>query len=173
MTSNALCSPQRLIKTLINKKLSIVAAESMTAGLLASTIVSAGGTSDVIKGSVVTYDADFKTKLLGVNPSLIQTYTAESQETTDAMCEGLSTLYPGEPLYVAVTGLASAPTDHKHEHKKAGQVYVTIRFYKKVYRFDEQLNHHPEDPPLIVRHLAVAFIINKIFEIVTLGHECE
>lgn len=45
--------------TLEEKKLTIVCAESMTAGLLASTIASVSGASSILIGSIVTYSPEF------------------------------------------------------------------------------------------------------------------
>ncbi|MBE9660925.1 CinA family protein [Mucilaginibacter myungsuensis] len=85
-----------LIKDTSGKKIyrTIFCAESITAGLLASSIASIGGASGVLKGGVVTYNRHVKTKILGVSGELIDDLTAESQETTNAMCQGIRDLYP-------------------------------------------------------------------------------
>lgn len=116
------------------KNLTIFCAESITAGLLASTIASVSGASSVLKGSVVTYDADLKIKLLGVPPEIIAINTAESQETTDAMCMGIRQLYPGVSIYVAITGVASKPTNDYTINKQVGQIYISV-FYDKLYQY--------------------------------------
>jgi len=111
--------------------LTIFCAESITAGLLASSIASVSGASMVLKGSIVTYDEKVKTKILGVSEEILKEHSAESQETTTAMCGGLKALYPGVSIYVTVTGVASAPAPGSGYilNKKVGQVYVTV-FYK-------------------------------------------
>ncbi|MCX2430904.1 CinA family protein [Pedobacter sp. GR22-10] len=53
--------------TLIERGLTLICAESITAGLLASNIASISGASSVLKGSIVTYNRDLKTALLGVS----------------------------------------------------------------------------------------------------------
>ncbi|OOQ57694.1 CinA family protein [Mucilaginibacter pedocola] len=126
------------------RTLTIVCAESITAGLLASTIASVSGASAILKGSIVTYDENVKVKILGVRRKILKKYTAESQQTTTAMCYGIKRLYPNADIHVAVTGMASAidpSTDYKAT-ASVGQIYVAI-FYKKLHPFKHSFL--PED----------------------------
>lgn len=52
---------------LTSKQIKIVCAESITGGLLASTIISIPGASSVLLGSIVSYNPEFKNKVLGVS----------------------------------------------------------------------------------------------------------
>lgn len=118
--------------TLKRKGLTIVCAESITAGLLASTIASVSGASSILKGSIVTYNENLKMNILGVDPLIIKGHTAESQQTTTAMCLGLKKLYPEASIHVAVTGVASKPVNPDYFiDKEVGQVYVSIFLKKK------------------------------------------
>lgn len=63
---------------LTRKKLTIVCAESITAGLLSSTIASISGASEILIGSIVTYSRNLKTSVLGVDTRIIDKHTAES-----------------------------------------------------------------------------------------------
>lgn len=111
------------------KNLTIVCAESITAGLLASTMASVPGASDVLIGSIVTYSRNLKTAVLSVDPAVIDAHTAESMETTVAMTKGLVKIYPAAKIFVAVTGVASPSTEHYKVDKVPGQVYVAV-YYK-------------------------------------------
>lgn len=78
-----------VVKELYKKGCHISFGESMTGGLLASTIINVSGASNVIEKSYITYSNSAKTEILDVNPSIIQAYTVVSVEVTDAMVKGL------------------------------------------------------------------------------------
>ncbi|EJL59264.1 CinA family protein [Flavobacterium sp. CF136] len=114
------------------KKLTIVCAESITAGLLASTIASIPGASDVLKGSIVTYSRELKTSILNVDPRIIDDNTAESIQTTIEMAYGLTKIYPSADIFVAVTGVASAPKNGYKLDKEVGQIYIAVYHKNKM-----------------------------------------
>lgn len=153
-------------KVLQEKEVAIACAESMTGGLLASTICSASGAMSVLKGSVVSYNNDMKSEVLKVSPRVIKQYSAESPETTDAMCEGLRQLYPFASLYVAITGIAEQTPECDIPE---GQIYVTIWYGGNWYRYaDVLLPEDKEDHRNAIRKQAVEYILDKILYIVTL-----
>jgi nicotinamide-nucleotide amidase len=121
-------------KALRAKSLSIVCAESITAGLLSSTIASVSGASDILKGSIVTYSPELKCGILKVNPKTIDEKTAESIETTIEMVYGLIMLFPSASIHVAVTGVASKSTK---VNKPIGQVYIVIHYKNNIYKKDK------------------------------------
>lgn len=84
-------------------KLTLALAESCTCGLAAAQLASAEGVSDVLLGSVVTYHAQAKQKLLGVRRATL--YSAECQQTTNEMALGLRTHLPQADVCGTVTGL--------------------------------------------------------------------
>ncbi|QIL42333.1 CinA family protein [Pedobacter sp. HDW13] len=148
------------------KGLTLICAESITAGLLSSTIASVSGASSILKGSIVTYDATVKTKVLGVDEQIIADHTAESEETTFAMCVGLRKLYPDTAIAVAVTGVASLPTTEYFIDKEVGQIYVSI-WYKAFHHFETVIRaNETDDQRNEIREKAVEFILGKIEEIV-------
>lgn len=149
--------------TLKEKGLTIVCAESITAGLLASTIASVSEASSVLKGSIVTYDENLKMNILGVDPLLVAEHTAESQETTNAMCIGLKKLYPEASIQVAVTGVASKPADDAYKVNKAvGQIYVAIFYGKKLFEYETVIKAQNDDDRNSIRIQTVEFILDKI-----------
>lgn len=149
---------------LLNKHLTIFCAESITAGLLASTIASVSGASAILKGSIVTYQGQIKTKLLLVDEDVIRKYTAESAETTRAMVEGLLNLSTGADILVAVTGVASKPVTKDYVvDKPVGQIYVAIAFKGTIYEFNHQLGDGERN---IIREKAVAYIFERILELI-------
>lgn len=150
-------------ETLRKNKLKIVCAESITAGLLASTIASVSGASDVLAGSIVTYNWDFKIKVLGVKLETLEAKTAESAQVTKEMCEGLLRLYPEEAIYVAVTGMASEPGLNYKGTAEVGDVFVVINYKGKLYEYKMKFGEIGRN---IVREETVKFILEAITEIV-------
>lgn len=80
-------------------------AESLTAGLAASTLAEAPGASEVLLGSFVAYDRSLKEGWLGVPPQLIDAEGVVSEATARAMAEG-ALKAAGADAAVALTGWA-------------------------------------------------------------------
>ncbi|MGI4744012.1 MAG: CinA family protein [Janthinobacterium lividum] len=116
---------QTLIKLFLQYKLKLALAESCTCGLVAAQLAPAEGVSDVLLGSVVTYHALAKQRLLGVRASTLELYSAESQQTTNEMVLGLHEHLPEADVGVAVTGLCG-PGPSATPDKPVGTVFVTI-----------------------------------------------
>ncbi|WP_432708649.1 CinA family protein [Pedobacter sp.] len=93
-------------KTLQEKNLTVVFAESVTAGRLCAEFSLLENAGKFLKGSLVTYDAGLKQDNLNVPRSLIDDYTPESAEVTEAMTMGLRDLVPAD-IYLSITGLNS------------------------------------------------------------------
>jgi nicotinamide-nucleotide amidase len=154
---------------LSNKNITICCAESVTAGLLASTIASIPGASGILKGSIVTYSPELKISILGVKPETIAEYSAESIETTLEMVNGLLKVYPSAQLYVAVTGVASDPSNAPTVIKEWGQVYIAIYYNQEIYETDEIIEFTKTDETEIrneIREKTVDLILEKILEII-------
>lgn len=79
---------QTVVQELIARKISITAAESLTAGLFQATLGSVAGVSAVFPGGFVTYAPTVKHQLVGVNAATIADYGVVSRETACAMAEG-------------------------------------------------------------------------------------
>ncbi|MDR3161956.1 MAG: nicotinamide-nucleotide amidohydrolase family protein [Spirochaetaceae bacterium] len=99
-----------LIRRLSAGSLTLAAAESCTAGLVADLLAQIPGASRVFWGSYVCYTAAAKEAMLGVAGDLIRRYGAVSRETALAMAEG-ALGRSGADLAVAVTGLAGPEGD--------------------------------------------------------------
>lgn len=83
----------------------IATAESCTAGLVAARLTDIAGSSAYVAGGVVSYSNDAKSKLLGVDPALIEAHGAVSEPVADAMADGALSLF-GADTAVAITGIA-------------------------------------------------------------------
>jgi nicotinamide-nucleotide amidase len=100
----------------------VCTAESLTGGLLGAEISRAPGSSDVFVGGIVTYATAAKESLLGVPPSLVETYGVVSDECAAAMAEGARARL-GATYGLSLTGVAG-PTEQ--EGKPVGTVHVGL-----------------------------------------------
>ena len=94
-----------LIDELKLRKEHMSTAESITGGLVASSIIDVAGASEVIKESYITYSNDVKHKLLNVSYETIDKYDVVSSEVAGEMVEGLYEA-TGSSLCLATTGYA-------------------------------------------------------------------
>lgn len=85
--------------------LTLGTAESCTGGLIASTLTSVSGCSDVFERGLITYSNAAKTDLLGVPANLLEEVGAVSEPVALAMAQGMIGRAPVD-LAVAVTGIA-------------------------------------------------------------------
>lgn len=100
--------------------LTLVTAESCTAGRLASALSDAPGASEHFHGGFVTYTKEAKTKLLGVDANLLREKTAVCAEVAEAMAQGALLRSPAD-VAVSVTGVAGPEPDE--DGNPVGLVY--------------------------------------------------
>ena len=68
---------ESVVAALRERDLTLATAESLTAGLLASTIAEVPGCSAVLRGGVVAYSSDVKASVLGVDARLLEHVVSE------------------------------------------------------------------------------------------------
>ena len=90
---------------LINKGMTFASAESCTGGNIAHVITLIPGSSEVFKGTAVTYATPMKTKVLGVPAETIENHGVVSQPVVEAMAKGVRDLMEAD-FGVATTGVA-------------------------------------------------------------------
>ncbi len=111
------------------KKMTFAAAESCTGGELAKRFTDIAGASEFFLGGVVTYTNGAKSRLLGIDPALIEEKGAVSFEVAKEMAERVRVLL-GADMGVGVTGLAGPDGDGVHE---VGTVFVSLATKDKTY----------------------------------------
>ena len=84
-------------------------AESVTGGMIASSIVNVAGASAVLYEGVVTYTIASKCKRLGINPHFIDEYGVVSQQVAQAMASGLRK--NGSDVALSITGVAGPASE--------------------------------------------------------------
>ena len=101
----------------------LAVAESCTGGLLGARITSISGSSDVFLGGVLAYDNSVKTRQLGVEPSVLESHGAVSEEVAVSMARGVRERLSAD-IGIAVTGIAG-PGGGTAE-KPVGTVWIAL-----------------------------------------------
>lgn len=149
-----------LVKLFLQHKLTLALAESCTCGWVAAQLAPAQGVSEVLLGSVVTYHGEAKQRLLGVKKKTLDTYSAESQQTTNEMAQGLHQQLPTADVCVAITGLFGAGASETVD-KPSGTIFVTVLLENRAYEYRERL----KGPTEKLRDQAADFIYGKLTEL--------
>ena len=114
-----------VVKKLIERGLTVSAAESCTGGKFASAITDVPGSSAVMGSSYVTYSIDSKVKELGVDKAVVDSKGVVSPEVAVAMAQGALSR-SGSNIAVSVTGFAGPDAD---EGFNAGDAFIGYAHY--------------------------------------------
>ena len=96
---------QEVFDLLMKQGMTFASAESCTGGNIAHQITLIAGSSNIFKGTAVTYATPMKTKVLGVPAKTIEKYTVVSQQVVEGMAIGVRNLMEAD-FGVATTGVA-------------------------------------------------------------------
>lgn len=96
-------------------------AESLTAGMIASTIADIPGASAVLRGGAVTYCDEIKHRVLGVEQETLDRFSAVSHQTAREMAVGSLDLYQSD---IAVSATGYAGPGGGTEQDPAGTFYI-------------------------------------------------
>ena len=103
----------------------IACAESCTGGLVSEWFTDIPGASSFFQGSIVAYQNEIKTQLLGVHEKILENHGAVSPECVEAMSKGCVKQLKSD-LGLAVSGIAGP--DGGTEHKPVGTVYISATY---------------------------------------------
>ena len=107
---------------LLENKLTISAAESLTAGLFQSELAEIPGVASALKGGVVTYTKEAKIEQLGISSDLIEKYGVVSSECAAEMAKKVR-----EKFHTNIgVGLTGAAGPSSHDGQPAGTIWVGI-----------------------------------------------
>jgi len=118
-----------VVGTLLKEKnRTIATAESCTGGYISNEITNIPGSSHYLNGGVVAYSNRSKSKLLGVDPEIIQKYGAVSKEVALQMAKGVAEHFDAS-IGVSTTGIAGPGGGT--EEKPVGLVWMGFWFNGK------------------------------------------
>ena len=109
--------------------LMIATAESCTGGLIAHSLTNIPGSSEYFDRGVISYSNTAKKELIGVPENILQQYGAVSEQTAQAMAQGIRTSTHVN-IGLATTGIAG-PTGGTKD-KPIGLVYIAVATEQKV-----------------------------------------
>lgn len=116
ISDDGLRKEETLINLLKERNEKVSTCESITGGLIASSIIDISGASEVIEESYITYSDRIKEKILNVSRETLDKYSAVSVECANEMIEGLYKI-TNSSLCIGSTGYA---------HK--GEVILAIKY---------------------------------------------
>ena len=105
MATDLLALSRRAGAALIDRGVTVCAAESCTGGLILSTLTDCAGSSAYVAGGVVSYSNEAKMRLLGVREETLMAHGAVSEATAAEMARGALALF-GADYALSVTGIA-------------------------------------------------------------------
>jgi nicotinamide-nucleotide amidase len=154
---------QEVLGKLLNeRKQTLSTAESCTGGYVATLITSVPGSSSYYRGSVIAYDNSIKKKILGVDPDILSSNGAVSEETVRAMVSGA--IRSMESDFAIATSGIMGPGGGSAE-KPVGTVWIAAGNARKIisqklwFRFDRQRN--TELAAVNVLNLLRRFILSR------------
>ncbi|AME09808.1 competence/damage-inducible protein A [Gemella sp. oral taxon 928] len=119
---------------LIENKLTISVAESLTGGQLSSMLVEKGGISVSLLEGIVCYSNKSKIHALGVREETLNQFGAVSEQTAKEMVIGVSRRLNSD-VAVATTGIAGPKSDDTN--KPVGLVYIAVYYKGEVKVFEK------------------------------------
>ncbi len=111
-----------LIEAFAGSGETVAVAESLTGGLVCSTLVDPAGASRVVLGGVVAYSTDVKASVLGVDAGLLAARGAVDPAVAMHMATRVRALF-GSTIGVATTGVAGPDAQDGIE---VGTVFVAV-----------------------------------------------
>ena len=106
------------------KNFTISCAESCTGGLLTSKLTDVAGSSDYVKGAIVSYTNEVKNKILQVDEKTLKNFSAVSEETAREMSANVRKIFQTN-IGVGVTGYAGPGGD-------VGKVFISVADDKNI-----------------------------------------
>lgn len=118
---------RRLVERLLSLQWTVGVAESLTGGLVVSSLVAVPGASAVVRGGVVAYATDIKQRLLGVDEALLEAHGAVHPLVAGQMAEGIRTALAQDgrmcDLGIATTGIAGPASP---DGQPVGTVHIAV-----------------------------------------------
>ena len=121
---------EQIQSAFIEKKLTLAIAESCTGGEISARLTKIPGSSAYFKGSVITYQTETKSDLLGLTQELIGQKSAVSKEVAEAMASAARIKF-NSSIAISTTGNAG-PTKGDSD-AELGTVWIAVATSKKIF----------------------------------------
>ena len=108
---------------LLKKNFTIACAESCTGGLLTSKLTDVAGSSNYVKGAIVSYTDAVKNKILQVKAETLEKFSAVSEETAREMSANVRKIFSVD-IGVGITGFAGPGGGN--EKFPVGTVFISV-----------------------------------------------
>ncbi|MEO8239099.1 MAG: CinA family protein [Flavobacterium sp.] len=116
-------------KAIVKKGWTITFVESASAGKMCYEFSRVPDSGKILIGGMVCYDANMKEEMLEIPPELIEIFTPESPEVTEAMAQNFCRIISAD-VCVAITGLTT-PGGSETPEKPVGTIFLHIIFPHK------------------------------------------
>lgn len=136
----------------------IAFAESCSGGLASSLITDIPGSSEYLKGSVVSYTNDVKENVLGVKPETLKKYGAVSSQCACEMAAGVRRIMNSD-YGISITGNAGPGVS---EGKPVGLVYIAIANREIVYWQEHHFDGNRCENKLRIAEAAINMLLEKM-----------
>ncbi|OAS83264.1 competence/damage-inducible protein A [Metabacillus litoralis] len=113
---------QELKTLLIDKQKTISAAESLTGGMFSEQLTALEGSSQFLKGSIISYSNEMKAQILNVSKQTLDEYGAVSEQCAKEMAEQVRKISNSD-IGISFTGVAGP---EPHEGQPVGTVFIGI-----------------------------------------------
>ena len=129
LADNKLSLVEEISERLRGQGYTLGTAESCTGGMIAAAITDLPGSSQIFKGSIVSYSNEIKAKLLNVPQEILDTHGAVSGACVRAMAEGVAKTLDVDAA-IAVSGIAGP--DGGTDEKPVGMVYIAALLHDEI-----------------------------------------
>ncbi|KAA9146010.1 CinA family protein [Microbacterium lushaniae] len=127
LASNPRESAATLVERLAELGWSVAVAESLTGGLVVSSLVAVPGASRVVRGGVVAYATDIKQTVLGVDAALLEAHGAVHPRVARQMAKGVREVLGhggvAAEVGIATTGIAGPESP---DGQPVGTVHIAV-----------------------------------------------
>lgn len=152
-------SIENSVMELLQKKgLTIATAESCTGGMVSARLINYPGASASFINGMTTYTNESKSRLLDINPDIINTHGAVSPQTAEAMCLGVAKV-SGADIGLSTTGIAGPGGGTAQ--KPVGLVYIGVSIKGNAYIKKLMLKGSRNE----IREKAAYEVINYLYEL--------
>lgn len=150
-------------KALVAKKMTIAFVESASAGKMSYEFSTVPDSGKILIGGIVCYNACMKESVLDIPHGLIEIFTPESAEVTQAMAVNFCKFAEAD-VCVALTGLTT-PGGSETPEKPVGTIFIHIIMPGKHISKRFEFKGSPEDIVDQAINETASVILNEIIEL--------